>query len=298
MNNTVAGIAYIMGLGRSGTTILSVLLENSPDVVSAGEVTHLFQDGYVDGNECTCGQKVDQCLFWRGVVNELGFDSQEAEAAASLFKKLDWHSGFRRAYSGAHSEQIWQRYQAINRGVFHAISEMQSPKLIVDSSKYAARALNLQRVFPGNTKVICVLRSPEGLIHSFIKPNKDEQRPKSLLKIVVYYYLVMWSLFLANKRLKENVIIVNYETLIEQPITVLERLEKFLDVDLSVTKDKIRSESTLEVGHIVTGNRLRKNKALRFKQGKPAEINANFRQKIALVIMRAWRLILGMKYVE
>ncbi len=296
MNEMTTGIVYIMGPARSGTTILSVLLENSPGIVSAGEVTHLFQDGYVDGNECTCGQKIDQCIFWRGVVSKLSLDAQEAEAAASLFKKLDWHSGFRRAYSGSHSEQDWQRYQTINRDIFHAIS--QSPKLIIDSSKYAARALNLQQVFPGSTKVICVLRSPEGLIHSFIKPNKDEQRPKSLLKIVVYYYLVMWSLFLANKRLKENVMIINYETLIEQPIVVLERLEKFLDTDLSVTKDKIRSESTLEVGHIVTGNRLRKNKALRFKQGKPAEINANFRQKIALVIMRAWRLILGMKHVE
>jgi len=290
-------IAYIMGPGRSGTTILSVLLENSPGIVSAGEVIHFFQDGYINNNVCACGETIGQCDFWGPVVKALDMSQQGAEDVADMLKQLDWHSGLKKAYSHTQPEQLWQKYQKLNLSLFSTIQQTQNCQLIVDSSKYAARALNLQRTYPDNVKVICILRSPEGLIHSFIKPNKDEQRPKSLVKIVVYYYLVLWSLFLANKRLKDDVIVINYEDLIEDPITVLTALEKFLAMDLSVSKAKVTSGAVLDIGHFVTGNRLRKNKSLTFKQGTASKVKLTFTQKIALFFMHIWRSILGMNHV-
>jgi hypothetical protein len=188
----------------------------------------------------------------------------------------------------------WRQYQLLNEFLFESIEQIQSAKLIVDSSKYAARALNLHRIFPGKVKVICIQRSPEGLMHSFIKPNKDEQRKKSLASIIIYHMLVTLSLFFAMRRLNTDVITIHYEDLIQAPLQVLDTLERFLEIDLTESKKKIEQSTVLDIGHIVTGNRLRKNKNLIFRQGLPSVVAPNFIQRMALLSMHGWEAILGM----
>src|SRR5687767_4385545 len=48
-------ILYVMGTGRSGTTILEVLLTNEEGITSTGEVKHIFRDAFVRDLQCACG---------------------------------------------------------------------------------------------------------------------------------------------------------------------------------------------------------------------------------------------------
>ena len=49
-------ILYIVGAGRSGSTILDIALGNSPEICSSGELVHLPERGWLD----------DQCLRRKG----------------------------------------------------------------------------------------------------------------------------------------------------------------------------------------------------------------------------------------
>lgn len=287
-------IVYIMGPGRSGTTILEILLENSPGITGVGELTHLFQDGFVDDAECSCGRDLDTCELWGEVKQKMALSLSDSKKAVQLFRNLDWHSGLVKALRRSQNEDEWSHYSEINHKLFAAIEQVTDANFIVDSSKYSARALNLHRLYPQQVKVLCVLRSPEGLMHSFLKPNKEEQRPKSLVNILVYYYLVCFSLRLSISKFKQDVLLIRYEDMIESPLKVLSSIENHLDVDLSVSKKKIENKAVLDVGHIVTGNRLRKSKNLTFKQGKATEIQPNIQQRVILKLMHLGAAILGL----
>jgi hypothetical protein len=82
-------VLYITGLGRSGSTILDVVLGNHPHIESVGEVTRLIRTGWVSRKSlrgidpkrlrrplCTCGKRLDVpevedaeevCPFWSRV---------------------------------------------------------------------------------------------------------------------------------------------------------------------------------------------------------------------------------------
>ena len=53
--NTPPTCMYIGGCGRNGSTWLGMCLERSPDVCFAGELTHLWQRGFLDDELCDCG---------------------------------------------------------------------------------------------------------------------------------------------------------------------------------------------------------------------------------------------------
>ena len=67
-----------------------------------------------------------------------------------------------------------------------------------------------------------------------------------------------------------------------------------MEVDLTESKTKVEQAEVLNVGHIVTGNRLRKSKNLTFKQGHATVIQPNIIQRVVLKFMHLGAAILGL----
>src|SRR5688572_26937333 len=89
---TPVKVLEITGLGRSGSTILDVVLGNHPSIESVGEVGNLMRNGWVSRESlrgidpkrlrvpiCTCGKRLDvlyvdapdeACPFWSSVRRE------------------------------------------------------------------------------------------------------------------------------------------------------------------------------------------------------------------------------------
>ncbi|MDX2245488.1 MAG: sulfotransferase [Bacteroidia bacterium] len=62
-------IAYILGLGHSGSTFLQLALSTHPDVVGMGEVAKLLKELHNGVEEkdmplCSCGEKISTCSVW------------------------------------------------------------------------------------------------------------------------------------------------------------------------------------------------------------------------------------------
>ena len=71
---TTPKITYILGAGRSGSTVLERLLSSAPDVVGVGEVATLWRQPLSDLT-CSCGAPAPECAFWTDVRAKVGFQT-------------------------------------------------------------------------------------------------------------------------------------------------------------------------------------------------------------------------------
>lgn len=260
-------VLYIMGTARSGSTILEILLSHGEHCVGAGELTSIVQDGFIENKPCSCGWAFNECGFWSQVVAKMALTRKEVTEWARLQHKIEWHTGFLRQLLGLISGRDWKRYKDYNLRLLKVLHDISGAAVIVDSSKYAGRALALSRMPEIDLSVICLTRSPEGLMTSFQKPNKEEQRPKKPWAVFRYYAFVMFSLRIATWRLKDRVLAMKYEDILVDPRARLTAIAKLSnDVKLDSVIERIEQGEAFEVGHLVTGNRLRNNRQMRLNR--------------------------------
>lgn len=291
----VPKVVYIMGIARSGSTILEILLSHGRGVFGAGEITSLIEDGFLENKLCSCGRLCHDCEVWGLVLERLDMNRAELEAWASLQHKVDWHDGFLRQLTGVLPLKDKARYKELNRKLLQAITEVTGAAVVVDSSKYAGRGLALARIVETDVKVICLTRSPAGLMASFQKPNKEEQRPKGVLATTVYYMTVATLLRIATMILgRDKVLQVSYESFLEDPQATLRLIESWAGIELADIIDKLERGEEFTVGHLVTGNRLRKKGAVRFTPHLSDSYREAFITRMAILVMHGWRRMVGL----
>lgn len=294
-DNNSPQILYIMGAGRSGTTILEVVLTGCAHVAGVGEVTHLFKDGYIEQDFCACGVPAPRCDLWGEVYRVNGWTDEAVRRFASLFRRLDWHAGFLSAWLGRQDAVEFAAYADANRKIFQQVAAAWRVNVVVDSSKYAARALNLNRIFSDKVRVICMTRSPEGLLNSFQKAHKDEQKPKSHLALLMYYLFILVSMRVVAARLGDRVCVIRYEELVSEPDQVLAGLERWLAIDLSEPRRRIATQAAFSGNHIVTGNRLRKAKEIVFRIDRKQPTVTGGLSRVTVWLMHGLEKILGIR---
>lgn len=276
-------ILYIMGFGRGGSTILEVLLANNPGIFGSGELTHVFTDAVLRNVACSCGTASADCAIWSKVSKRLHWTKETAAANARILRQVEHHARFHLVAAGLMDRAIQDSYARINRDLFEAISEVTGADIVIDSSKYAGRALALHRAFPGRVQVISLTRSPGGLMRSFEKPQRDEQLQKSALGACLYYTYVLSCLRIAAKQLGRDALRVCYEDLASNPESAICRIGQWWGRDVSQTLEKVRTRGMFDVGHVVTGNRLRYRGRLQFN---PEIVDPRFREPLRRYAVR------------
>lgn len=287
-------ILYIMGFGRGGSTILEVLLANNPGVFGAGELTHVLSDAVLRNAACSCGAPSLCCEIWSKVCERLNWTTEMARSNAQLLRRVEHHARFPLMAAGLIGRATWERYARINAELFCAISEVTGAEVVTDSSKYAGRALALRRVFSDRVQVICLTRSPNGLMHSFQKPQHDEQLQKSALGACFYYTYVLSCLHVASRQLGEQALNVRYEDLASNAEGVIRRIGEWWGRDVSQVVAKLRTRDIFDIGHVVTGNRLRYRGRVRFdpivEDAQLAERSRRYAVKCMEACEKIWRL--------
>jgi len=293
MSISFPDIIYIMGTGRSGTTILEILLANNPGIFGVGEVVHMFKDGYMEDVTCSCGEPTSGCEVWSAVRERCKWNQQELPSLVELFRSISWHTGFPAIAMNLVSSSKVNRYRDVNRCLFQAVRDVSGASVIVDSSKYAGRALALARAFPGKVWIVCLTRSPAGLVMAFQKTDAEEQKPKSLIATFVYYLYVLICLRIVAWLLGPRVLPVRYEDMMADSLGTLSKIEKWCGHDSSSVRKKLQAHEWLHVGHIVTGNRLRKKGRVQFHSGSALRKVRGSGTRLVVWFMDLYRAALG-----
>jgi hypothetical protein len=286
-------VLYIMGTGRSGTTVLEILLANNPQVVGVGEATHVFRDGFIDNVDCSCGQPTRNCPAWSAIAMRCGWDDKVVGEQANLFHHIAWHSRFPLLAASLVPGATLKRYKDVNACMFGAAAAFTSASVVVDSSKYAGRALALARLFPDKVRVICLTRSPASLVAAFEGADSGEQKPKSLPAVFLYYLYTLASFRVVAWNLGSRLLKISYEDIMAFPVETLERIEQWSGQDMGQAISAIDDDSWLEVGHMVTGNRLRKQGKIKFKPRMPINCQSGVVKNSIIWLMNLYRKLLG-----
>ncbi|MGH2812195.1 MAG: hypothetical protein ACRDI1_05730, partial [Actinomycetota bacterium] len=87
-------VLYIGGAGRSGSTLLDLMLGQLPGFFAAGELKYVWDRGLLRNELCGCGSSFRECPFWTAVGTEAfgGWDALDAAEVSRLATAVDRHA--------------------------------------------------------------------------------------------------------------------------------------------------------------------------------------------------------------
>ncbi len=257
----MVSVVYIAGYGRSGSTLLDVLLGGHPRIFGGGELTLLYE-AFAESARCSCGIEMPACPFWTEVVRRVarrrpGFDVLAAGRLTRRAERIFGRSGGR-------------RYGLLWRATIEAVGEVSGKDVIVDSSKVTQdpwrRAPLLSRACGLDVSVLHLVRDPRGVMWSARKGSNRRlergERPRGFDGMASA--LAGWSLsnasveWMSRTRGGLRTAIVRYEDLAADPASELARIGSFLGIDLSPVQRSAADRASFDPGHGVAGNRMRR----------------------------------------
>ena len=265
-------ILYIAGYGRSGSTILDIILGNHSQIVSTGEVNYLLDDWQAENRVCSCGKPYNQCEFWKDFFHKRPSWSREKR----LVRKIEHLPYLPFLWWGLVPVSERETYRSFQRELFDYIaSRGQAQKSIVlDSSKSApnttGRALALKEIAGLDVFMIHLVRGGLATLDSMLLTGSNRaiegysrKKKPSAFRTTMVWMNANISAWLVGKRLGVGrYMFLRYEDFIAEPETVLQSIGEFGGFDAQELVEKVRENQSFLVGHIVGGNRVRFQKEI------------------------------------
>jgi hypothetical protein len=272
-------VLYVMGAGRSGSTILGVTLGNCPGVFYAGELDAWLPragEPQLDG--------AARGAFWERVRARVGPGANDLfghEAQVSLERSL----ALVRVHRWPARRRLRTAYRRVARQLYAAIAEETGGQVIVDTSHYPLRARELQREAGIELHLLYLMRDPQSVVHSFNRKDVA-QYTKSTITTNVYLWLTnLLAVFVFLRQPRERRLFVRYEDFLERPADVLGDI--LGQVGLAALPHDLAHLST---GVAFQGNRLIRQEAIGLQRdaGRPPR-----HSRLTALAQLPWRPVLA-----
>ena len=224
-------VIYVMGSGRSGSTILGVALGNCEGVFFVGEL-----DRWLPSNGTPVLGGTERTRFWNRVRAEvevepglLGPDARDTlERALGPLRFTRW-PGRRR---------LRLRWRSTNEQLYRAIARVAGATHIVDTSHFPLRARELKAIEGIEVYLLFLVRDPQAILASFTDTVKRDEVAKLRRRILatnanlwITHLLGMW-VFLGHAA--DRRLFMRYEDFTADPQSVLRQV---LDLAGSTGRD-------------------------------------------------------------
>ena len=269
-------VVYVMGAGRSGSTVLGVVLGNCEGVFYAGELdAWLFKKG------CSNFDGPERAAFWEAIAAAVpeGADLYGTDAR----RYIEHSAAPARPLRG--KRKLRRRYRRVAEHLYQAIAERSGVSWVADTSHYPLRARELQKVNGIDLYLIFLARRPESVVSSFSKRDVD-QPARSPLRTNAYLHLtnlLATLVFLAQPR--ERRLFLRYEEFAEHPEQTVAELLKWLGLDA-----KVPDLTELRTGLAFQGNRLLRSERISFHRSEP---EAGSERPFTTVAQLPWTVLLA-----
>lgn len=248
-------LIYLLGAGRSGTTLLATVLNSHPKIQTIGEM-HQFVEHLKEGKQCSCGEEVKDCPFWGNIVNDLSFDENDLERLDTILQRSESHKNIPGLLLG--DVKGTDEYLKIQHDIFKSITLNVPNQVLLDSSKYIARYLLLKKGGLFNLKGVYVIRDVRGVINSF---GKQVQTPKKPIATIVYYSLInFFGQILCW--MDKDIVKIKYEDFVINPVLVTSQIHEHV---FGEGHNNFELPKHYEMPHIIGGNRMKTSKSISIK---------------------------------
>lgn len=250
-------VLYIMGEGRSGSTLLDIVLSNLPGFVGVGELwTFLENDTSVTG-KCSCGATFHECDFWND-VREAVFERVGHRDLAEIRRVQKPHDQLRRlpVKLAGRAGPRFDEYCAYNTAVYEAILEVSGGTCVLDSTKQVGRGFNLLQNPDLDVKLLHLVRDGRAVMWSRVR---DLTREPGLVRKGPMATTAAWTIKNAmalqtGRRAGERYLMVRYEDFAANPVAELKRIGAYLGVEIEELIRTIEDGSSFTPGHQIGGN--------------------------------------------
>lgn len=252
-------LLYISGAGRSGSSLLDLILGMTRGISSGGEVHRLSIDP--DRRLCSCNDRISECRRWESIRKEVERTTGREIANWSAWpvsRQIDgrvaqgkkWRLSLRLlAGLGWGRSQIGREYQALltrSWYVYQAISSVEGSQVVIDSTKDPLRLAGLARLRPGEVKAVYLTRDGRGVVSSQVHRGRASWMGGTARWVDRQ---IRTQAVLAGI-LREDSLTVTYEDVCSEPLREVNRIRKFLGLQ------EVSSLSRLDAvsHHLVPGN--------------------------------------------
>jgi hypothetical protein len=290
---TPVKVLKITGLGRSGSTILDIVLGNHPQIESVGEVGSLIRTGWISRESlrgidpkrlrrplCTRGKRLDipnidtpaeACPSWSSVRREWveRTDPDSIESYPKLQNDFELKRRWPRLlYEKRRPSAAFRSYARLTRTFFESIRAVSGKPIIVDSTMVPVRAFALGMIPGIDLYVVHLVRDSRGVITSHRKSfekglqagimwdHKGHPMWKTVVRWIVLNLATEWiCIQLGPKRTMR----LRYEDFVADPKSALEKIGTLIELDLTDVADAASSGKPMHAGHNIGGNRTKKS---------------------------------------
>jgi len=277
-------ILYVMGDGRSGSTILGIILGNHSSIECVGELRRWLEFG---GYPKPGTEKQSVHAFWEAVRTQYSQSSPLSNIPVLLQAQIivESFARFPLVLLGLLPASIKETYESHLLKLFDALAMVSQKSVIVDTSKNMGRAYSLLHIARGRVKVIHLVRDPRGVLWSQLKKN-IEQDYKSPLKSMFHYSIKNFLSHLVRWVMPKGAILqVRYEDLVNRPLDELRRIGLFIDIPMDGLAERVVNGDPLTIGHLIDGNRIRKQSAIRIRPDHEWQLNLSAGYRFLAVLM-------------
>jgi hypothetical protein len=268
-------VLYLIGWGRSGSTLIDNLVGETKGFFSTGELRNLWQEGLEQGRRCGCGELVLDCPVWSSVLQSV-FGTIRAEEIYSD-RILEWQKrNLRtrrtwRVLSNANKANAeLEAYTTVMERVYRSVAEVTGSRVIVDSSKVPSDAAMLLSIPSIDAYYIHLVRDPRATAFSWQrkKARLDGGSVEDMPRFSLVKNAFSWNEFnlgaeaVERKAGAHRFKRTRYEDFVEDPRGTIKDIVEFVGeepVNLPFSDQRM---GTLGVNHTVSGN------PSRFKRGE------------------------------
>lgn len=192
-NQAQFNLLFLLGLGRSGSTLLGRLLSNHSDVVDVGELLRLERMMDHPSTNCWCGLPANTCPDWNRYLQGI-------------------------------PDKVKRNYKKWTPALLNHVRENAGAKVLVDVSKTRAYRLAKDWKDP-KVGFVLLLRDPRGIFRSHVAERNDLTDRLKLHK----KWITRFEAFAKKK--KKRCLVMHYEDLMKDPASKMKELCDFIGID-------------------------------------------------------------------
>ncbi len=296
-------VIYILGYGHSGSTLLDIILGHHDRIVSVGELAEFDPCADASRAQCSCGRTHRQCAFWRRIAErfqgallcrDTAFQTLPPTYFDNWSSPISWHRLF---HQHRQSSARYRKYQNDLRAIYQFILELSGCPVVVDSSKSPCRAASLAWLRPAiDVRFIHLVRDGRAVSWSMIRkrqrkgkaPLTSRQQRQVLLRTLCGWIMVNLQAELVGRQLgRGRYLRIRYEDLFADQPWFFNRVAGIIGEDLDGLLRIVASGGELKTGHIVAGNKIRRQARVTLRP------DLEWRHKLPRRYRRLFRLLGG-----
>lgn len=257
-------ILYIAGLGKCGSTILSMILGQIPGFVALGELRYFWGPGLPEGGTCSCTRPFEECPFWSAVLGS-AFpdgrpDSARVHATVRRVLRLRRVPLYLLPGGWPRMRRTLDAYTGHVAAMYGAIAALPGTRVIVDESKMAVYASWLAEIPSLDVFVLHLVRDPRASAFSWSharRPRASTEPPE--LRMPVPKTALLWQI--ANPLVERKFggrdgryLRIRYEDFVRAPRATVEAVLTFVgeaDLRTPVMPD---NQVSIDPVHLMSAN--------------------------------------------